>query len=258
MTDLSSTLIESPFSFATKNRIVYNPDNRTEVDNFYTTPWNGIGVVKAAVLGPVSGTINSYSTGALLDSRHVLTAAHGLYFGNSKWVAPSGLCFYPGVGTFGTNPPSVNGVYYASEFFLPGVFDGNLPATEKINSFRYDYAIIKLKDPVPNSVMTYSIVNLSDDQIRAASFSMTGYSGDKWPNENTPVMTKDVGKADQFSDHLIYPHVSITSGGSGSPLMHQKNTISGMMVGGERYGNANIALRITDDVLAQIQVWMKE
>jgi V8-like Glu-specific endopeptidase len=122
--------------------------------NLTTSPWAGVGAVT------INGGVYS---GALLDSQHVLTAAHVV---GGQVGTPGNVGFTLNVGGAATH------VYSAVAISVYGGYSGTAPSADGV--WHDDLAIITLSAPVAGVVPTYDLYtgSLADHTV-----TFVGYGG---------------------------------------------------------------------------------
>lgn len=150
--------------------------------NVAASPFAGVG----AVLGRISPTQAYLGTGTLLDSTHVLTAAHVLDPTNDgiRDIALSDITF-----TLNANGNYSSVLNVSAVTYYPDFAGFNHPDATN------DLAILTLSQPVPDGIPTYSV--LHEDIGQGQTLTMVGYgksgSGDTGATINATATVKRVG-----------------------------------------------------------------
>lgn len=129
----------------------------------------------------------------------------------------------------------------------------------------FDYALIKLADPIGEKTGHASLRVLDPEKLRALEINVTGYPGDRFVRGKAQMYTMS-GRIKHLSERKFFYEIDTSGGQSGSGVWSliensNKSTVDDDLIccGVHTTGapNANGAIRVTDDLLANIEKWIR-
>lgn len=214
------------------------PDERTQVTDTTTAPWNGI----CQLIITTRGGLKGRGTGWFLTPTVVVTAGHCVHEG-------AGGDFFPEIEVI----PGMNGP--VRPFGSQTVTSTALRTTQKWKEFGsvvHDYGVIVLDQPFVGVTVTPALA-LSDADLAAANLELSGYPADKatgtqWFHSGVPT---------SVANGRLFYTIDTFGGHSGSAVT--ANHSSGRVaVGIHNYGGCpNKCTRITQEVLDEINSWLQ-
>jgi V8-like Glu-specific endopeptidase len=223
-------------------------DNRVPVADTTAYPYDA--VVRLWVTMP-DGDEFAVS-GAMIDSTHVLTAAHCIYSARDGGWATSVLVM-PGqsgstipLGTYQAVRETLYTDYTTKDFDAEG--------------FKLDVALLRLDTPVVSAVEALGQAVEPDAFFKGAPLDSSGYPGDLPAGTELKgqVMYTATGKSTHADSHIVYNTIPIAGGQSGSALYMTDSTgtyIVGVLSFGHLIANDNGAVRLTPVVAADLRTW---
>jgi glutamyl endopeptidase len=218
----------------------FEPDNRERIGQTIQAPWSAVGLVSATFRG---GYI-AESTGFVIGNRYVVTAAHAVYDKVSGDGVADKVIYQPARNAsqlpFGTCT--------ASTWKFPTEY----PAGGRL----YDYCLLTLEKPLPSEVFHYRLTVASDNELTNGVFQIAGYPDDKAPDNS---MWSGSGKLVSAGARILRYKISTSGGQSGAAVatdldVHSTSAV-GIHVGVGPVGDANEAVRLTREVVDQINSW---
>lgn len=206
---------------------IYGNDDRTFLDSLDSIEWPYCAVCQIfATYSTGSSTITYLSTGSLVGSNVLLTAAHCVYNDTYGW--PTNFVVYPGY---------CEGYYEFGSATMVASYIGNYFNTFDSND---DWAFVKLDWNIGDETGYYSVQNVS------LSYGDTGrniaYQGSSYCMSNT------LGGIYGVYDYKFYHRIDAVAGSSGSPIFKSGSlAVCGIHSAGIHTQNFdyNIACRIT-------------
>jgi V8-like Glu-specific endopeptidase len=207
---------------------------------------------------------DKYYTGSatLIDSKHLLTAAHNVY-GKTIGGDAVEVTFMPGRN--GNELPY--GIAPVARWFFPPQYralDIESPLeTEEVlddlSQYEYDYAVLRLAEPL--SLPPFGLLAASDEELERHHVRITGYPGDKIGEEKGTMWTA-AGKVAPAEHGLLRYKIDTYKGESGSSLAMRPDEVDGVFsvgvhVAGSEERDANFAVRLTSDRIARIIEWQQ-
>ena len=216
-------------------------DNRVRIDDTTTAPWPGTGEI--SVRFPQSG---GGATGFVIGDRFVVTAAHAVYDPREGGMATR-VVF--SAGRNGTSEPF--GAIPARTWRMP---------SEYRRTFRVhdDYCLLVLEEALPREVTRYRLVAETDPVLARSTYQIAGYPDDKSPNHS--MWCGSGGLTAVGADQLEY-RISTNHGQSGAAVAdfgQATPAVVGIHVQRNTERSANVAVRVTDEVIRTIDQWRRE
>lgn len=247
----------SPASDGHVVRIPFPPDHRQRITPTTAAPWCAMGQLLMSF-----GNHGIYSgTASLIAPNVVVTAAHNLYAADlGGWATQ--VSFIPArdanVEPYGRSlglRMSVPDEYIQLSPPNPNTNNG---AVVDYTQYLYDYGIVVLQNALWNVPSLLHLNPASDEQLNNVPAWVSGYPGDK-----TAGTLWEAQGAQELSEELLFYRTATYNGQSGGPVtvtLGQPATrqVVGIHVAGSAQLGANFAVRITEDVLNQINGWMEE
>jgi V8-like Glu-specific endopeptidase len=227
------------------------------VPNTGAFPWSAVVRIEAHFPGEAPGAFTE-ATGALIDPYHVLTAGHEIYshadggFADSVRVFPGQQG--QGLTPFGEADATFERTYSA---FVNTDNAGSYTETG-------DLALITLDRPVGNAAGWFGLGYVSDlTSYAGMPLNTAGYPAEQgYSGYNQYHQFGTIHGASPDGALLDWGYSSITAiaGQSGSPLWVYdpatgKRTIYGVLVSGNDTSQTGYAVRVTPNILADIQSW---
>jgi V8-like Glu-specific endopeptidase len=202
-------------------------------------------------------------TGAMIDSSHVLTAAHLLYSAKDGGYATSIEAFPLTANSMGKPASAAFGTY---ERVDPSWFSFNSSYAGDTSPTVEDIGLVTLNRPLGNSIGSFGLgYNNNNGFFHNATFNTVGYS--PGTANSGPTLHIESGKAlgTVSSDGIDFTQSSLAAlpGQSGSPIyqVSAKGTpvIYGVLTGadGDSSSSKVYAARITPAVYNELQSWEK-
>lgn len=207
---------------------------------------------------------NYYGTGTLIvenesqETSYVLTCAHNLYDkadGGRATAVSFEQAFSHVFAPFPVNQ--------AVDFFYPENYpDVSIPRNANLNelgenllmaNINADYALVKLKNPVKLTDVSVAPVvkTKTTEELQDLLVQINGYGF----YETT--MSHATGTISEVTDYALRYGITTAQGASGSAIMMNDNqTIVGIHTRSVPGKNLNQGVRITPEILAQINTWM--
>jgi V8-like Glu-specific endopeptidase len=218
-----------------------------------------MGVVDLKVTYPDSQT--AMGTGALIDSSHVLTAAHLLYSAKDGGYATS-IEAIPAANGLGHSVGVAYGTYERVDpswlSFNPSHPGATSPTVE-------DIGLVTLNRPIGNSTGWFGLGYSNKKAFfTGATFDTAGYPGSL--TNSLPQLRVEAGKElGTVSNDITFMQSSLAAlpGQSGSPIYQVSGkgapVIYGVLTGADGYSPSSTvyAARLTPSVIAELQSWEK-
>jgi V8-like Glu-specific endopeptidase len=238
--------------------IVFPDDNRTRVDPTTERPYFWIGRVEVRFKDGFEG----WGTGTLIDPFHVLTCAHNLYQ-NDHGKSPEIVGF-----TLALNGPArPYGQVFAAQTFVPDLYKASPPPppgpdgiVKDATRYLYDYGLIRLKTPLAPDGYVYPQMypatthELIDHECRIAGYPSDKPQGTMWDGS---------GRLKSIADGLLFYTISTLNGQSGATVRSHFAAppvsiprLVGIHVAGTSLFKENFAVRITEEVVDQVEQWL--
>jgi len=218
----------------------FPPDKRRRVAGTAQEPWSGTGLVSASFPDATVGE----STGFVIGDRYVVTAAHAVYNADLGGLATR-VRFQPARDA-GATPFNT---FEARAWRIPAKY----PAKDLV---RDDYCLLVLATPMPPEVVPYHLTAVDDSTLRRTEYQIAGYPDDKQPDNSMWYAAGAIASVDMLT--LQY-RISTSHGQSGAAVASYLDTGGTTVVGIHSRVNdddtANVAVRVTQEVIAQIEAW---
>ena len=220
----------------------FPPDLRERVGQTIQAPWSGTGLVSATF---PDGTIGE-ATGFVIGDRSVVTAAHALY--NKEWGGKaSQVSFEPARDA--TKIPF--GTTSAASWHVPAEY----PAGGRL----YDYGLLVLAEPLVAQVFRYQLFAADDKLLNEGTFQIAGYPDDRAP-ENSMWYASGALLSPAGARMLRY-RISTSGGQGGAAVATHLNVRAvaavGIHAGVTKDRDANEAVRVTREVIIQVDAWQR-
>lgn len=226
-------------------------DRREMVAHSYKFPWSIQGLLQITYETP-TGPQAFYGSGTMVSPHYFMTAGHNLRLtdrtavklGIKKTSRPINikfsLCSHENKTKY---PSTIIGYAFHDEW------------GEKESQY-YDYALVKLADPVGEKAGHASLKVLEEEAFFEAKVNVTGYPGDKV--REYPQMYTMEGPIKAVTEHQIFYDVDTSPGQSGSGVWRREDKDI-QVVGVHGYGGDlyNSGVRITYEVVEQVKEWIK-
>ena len=218
----------------------FPPDSRQRVQQTIQAPWAAIGLVSATM---TTGAVLE-STGFVIDSRYVVTVAHAVFDSEE-----------------GGNARSVTFECARNAAQIPfgrvPVQRWHKPVQYPTGGRPYDYCLLELGTALPSEVSPYQLVAAADRELTGPEFQIAGYPDDKAP-ENS--MWFDSGRLLSPPDARILRYrISTAAGQSGAAVSNYLDVgttdVVGIHAGRALDASCNEAVRVTREIIDQIQTW---
>ncbi|MTD54220.1 trypsin-like serine peptidase [Amycolatopsis pithecellobii] len=218
----------------------FPPDKRQRVTQTSASPWCTTGLVTATFPDGTEGE----STGFAIGERHVVTAAHAVYDKDLGGLATK-VKFQPGRDA--ANLPF--NTFTAAKWHVLDVYrDKDLT--------RDDYSLLVLSASMPAAVGRYQLTAADDSTLRGNEWQIAGYPDDKTPENSMWYAAGALAAVDQ---HLLQYRISTSAGQSGAAVAGYQAVSDTKAVGIHSRVNddrtANLAVRVTPQVIKQIEEW---
>jgi glutamyl endopeptidase len=221
----------------------FPPDSRVRVTQTTQAPWSGTGLVSATF--PL--TIGE-ATGFAIGDRYVVTAAHAVYDDDLGGMATK-VSFQPGRNA---DSPPVFKTFNATAWHIPDDY----PIKDLAQD---DYCLLVLDAPMPTEVVRYQLTAADDATLGKTEYQIAGYPDDKPPDNS---LWYDAGRLTSVDRLLLEYRISTAHGESGAAVASYLDTSSTKAVGIHCRVNkgktANVAVRVTNSVIAHIDAWKRE
>jgi V8-like Glu-specific endopeptidase len=225
---------------------VIGPDDREIVTDTSQYPYS---CICKLYITPKVGNKRYIGTGVYIGPNCVLTAAHCVYLHNKGGWA-SQIEVVPGLNI---EPNRPFGSTQSNDFYCPNLYLEK-PTDEKRQP--YDFAAIITPRAFGDEVGYIGFSSLTDQEFENLLITISGYSGDKPDNAPGEAQSKDTKKISDTTDTLLIYELDTEGGGSGSPVITQRNNkiyACGIHnIGGNSF---NSGTRITDGIHAKIKEW---
>jgi V8-like Glu-specific endopeptidase len=245
--------------------IVFPPDNRTRVKNSSLYPFNCIGLVEMEFPNKKKYT----GTGILIADNLVLTAAHNVF---DKADGGKAISVTFQAGRNGDSMPwgAINAIQinYPPQWENAGLSNphihgnGVIDASE-LEGRQYDYALLTLESAPHLGQGVIGVSVESDKILHELEVNITGYPGDKSPKcsmwgANGPIL--------KLAPNFLLYKISTYRGESGAGILAQlknkpeETSSVGIHIGSTEYESQvyNLAVRITETVIQNLQTWTKK
>lgn len=245
---ISATKSRGPF------QIVFPPDHRARVTPTTSAPWNSLG--QLVMRFPNGDTYSG--TGVVIDERHVLTAAHNVFSSELGGFVTRCVFLPARDGTTLHGSVEANGAHITEEYRTLSPADpDSLPegGVTDYTLYTEDYAVVRLASAIDNPAL--APLAASDHQLDHAAVGVAGYPGDKQPPDTLWASSGNLGAPD---DEFLFYQIDTFRGQSGAPVLLPQGqhapAIVGVHVAGDSRLQANFAVRLTPERVAQIQEWV--
>jgi glutamyl endopeptidase len=204
----------------------------------------------------------AHGTGIFINRYYVLTAAHNV--ANATFGDAARVTVVPGQN--GEEKPL--GSFVSTTWHIPDEYRSKMPpypapdGTKDYSKYLYDYALIELEQPALQQVAVFpQVYRASVEQLTQVKATIKGYPG----NKPDGTMWEASGKLtinDQDTQFLFY-QISTYGGDSGAGVLSSllgETYIAGVHVAGSNGPgglNSNYAVRVSDEMLLNINKWIK-
>ncbi|MEO1440706.1 MAG: S8 family serine peptidase, partial [Chloroflexota bacterium] len=243
---------------------VTDPDDRTSVNN--TIDFPGVGVVQLRY----GNSENGECTGFLIDKEYILTAASCVVENTSDTEADNRITRASRViavpGANGNIEPygKILVSQDSNDIEVAPGFDPENPDSA------LDYAVLKLRTPVPPSITNFVLTSVPTGQVTGTSYFVAGYPQSGNCRVNT--LPENCGQhqfvtnaasamsSETTADELFYQIDAAQNGQPGSPIYRINNGVYQVVGIHSRFDNTNVngqqynrGVRITAAVINQIE-----
>lgn len=226
------------------NKVIFGEFPREQVTSSVDFLERTVGQIEARY-----GDISYICSATLIDSNHIITAAHCVY-DVEKSIWANSLMFYPGRLSGNNNP---HGSVKGTKFYLNKMFT-TLGDTYISENIPVDYAVVELAEPIGNKLGWVGLEAVSSD-INTFDIQFLGYPGDK--DYGTLWGVKCPGTIES-NRNMIDFKCDIYGGMSGSSLRSKRrnDTVFGVLTSDNGIiNNGNV---FSKDILNEILDWVKE
>ncbi|AFZ36280.1 hypothetical protein Sta7437_2755 [Stanieria cyanosphaera PCC 7437] len=239
---------------------IYGQDDRVAVLNTTQTPWNNIAKLK--IKFPDGKEF--VSSGAAIDSIHIITAAHNVFLKDHGGKAD--------LNSISVSFDQDNAVNVTKIRILEGwTNDDNWEFKNnqwQPISHKDDIALLTLDRPLQDFNQVFNLKTLDHSSFSKIKINISGYPDNpKTAWKNLPLKTAS-GKISFIDNYQFFYNETLDTqrGQSGSPVWYfDPNTeaynIVGIHVQGNKWFNGNfynVATQITEEKLTLIQTWIQE
>lgn len=241
---------------------IIDGDDRVQIKKTDSVPWRWICKI---FIKDSKGRISSEGTGLLISDRHILTAAHVIY---QKYIDPYSYSIEVIPAFSGGDEPF--GMYAVSK--KPKISKWYDP--EEKNHLDFDYALITLEDRVgqekfskiggplcywghPQCGANTIFTRLDPKKLNQRSTITAGYPGKKGGKQLW--CAKGILYGASEKGRRMFMTSDATAGQSGSPVWvkeDDKDCLVGIVVAAGT--TRNFVVRVTRELIAQIQTWIRE
>lgn len=226
---------------------VIGPDDREIVTD--TSQYPNSCICKLYIT-PKVGDKRYIGTGVYIGPNCVLTAAHCVYLHNKGGWAKQ-IEVVPGLNI---EPNRPFGSTKSNDFYCPNLY---LEKQTDAERQPYDFAAIITPRAFGDENVGYiGFSSLTDQEFENLLITICGYSGDIPKTAPGEAQSKDTKEIESTTNKLIIYKLDTEGGGSGSPVIYQRNNkvyACGIHnIGGNSF---NSGTRITDSIHAKIKEW---
>lgn len=205
------------------------------VEDTTLLPFSAIGQFALSFDGELAS-----ASGVLISDTHVLTVASA-FVDTAAGAPPEEIIFTPGLAGDGAPFGSAFGV----DVWTPPQFQAFA------EDFHYDFAVVELDRPLGAEAGSLPFASTDGLDLEGATLSAAGFS-----DVTGPQMIAGTAAVQQTDGNLVLTYLDALPGSSGSPVFvegDESQTLSGIMFGVGEEGEANFALRLTDDIVARLE-----
>ena len=220
----------------------FRPDKRVRVGQTTQNPWSPTGLVSATF---PDGSIGE-ATGFAIGNQFVVTAAHAVY--DRDWGGTATrVSFEAGRDAVKIPFRNVEAVAW------------HIPQEYPSCGGSYDYCLLTLGEPLVSEVYCYQLVAAGDKELEKGEFQIAGYPDDKVPeNSMWYASGRLLRPPGSRALHYRIPTSSGQCGAAVASYLGTKSTpVVGIHIGVAKDREANEAVRVTREVIDQIEAWKR-